>query len=129
MRCLTEKPTPREPLGVARGERRGLDQRLAQREAEQEKEAPSQEPYEGFKQDEFAERAARRLETVAGRLEQKSKRLGVEDGETLARAQELRVAAFMVRDEAKAAVREATDGTRDGRRLLRAVEEVEKGGL
>jgi hypothetical protein len=51
-------------------------------------------------QDEFSQRAARRLEAVANRLEEES-RLGA-DGETLARAQELRVAAFMVRDEAEA---------------------------
>ena len=54
------------------------------------------------------------METVAGRFEQESKRLGAEDGETLARALDLRVAALMVRDEAKVAVREAADVSRVG---------------
>ena len=48
--------------------------------------------------DEFAQRAARRLEAVANRLEEES-RLRADD-KTLARAQELRMAALMVRDEA-----------------------------
>ncbi len=56
-------------------------------------------------QDEFAERAARRLEAVANRLEEES-RLGADD-KILARAQELRMAAFVVRDEAEAVTREA----------------------
>ena len=56
----------------------------------------------------FAERAGRRLEAVAARLEGESKRLGI-DGEaskTKARAQEMRVAALLVRDEAVAVARE-----------------------
>ncbi len=57
--------------------------------------------------DEFAQRAARRLKAVANRLEEES-RLGA-DGKTLARAQELRAAAFMVRDEAEAVSRVAVD--------------------
>ena len=85
-------------------------ERLAQREVEREKVTPQQQAYEGMRQDEFAERAARRLETVADRLEEESRRLGVENGETLARAQELRVAAFMVRDEAEVMARKATLG-------------------
>ncbi len=56
-------------------------------------------------QGEFAQRAARRLEAVANRLEEES-RLGADD-KTLARAQELRMAALMVRDEAEAVTREA----------------------
>ena len=77
-------------------------ERLAQREAQ--REASPRERHEVMLDDEekeFAERAARRLEAVAGRLEQESRRPRVVDGETLARAQELRVAAFIVRDEAK----------------------------
>ena len=54
--------------------------------------------------EEFAERAGRRLEEVADRLEAQGKELGI-DGEAstskiTARAQELRVAALLVRDEA-----------------------------
>ncbi len=82
-------------------------ERLAQWETE--KESAPRETHEGTlrdKEEEFAEHAARRLEAVADRLEQESRGLGVVDGgATLARAQELRVAAFMVRDEAKVASR------------------------
>ncbi len=52
---------------------------------------------------EFAERAGRRLEAEADRLEGAGKRLGI-DGEAskiTARAYELRVAALLVREEAK----------------------------
>ena len=55
-----------------------------------------------MKHEEFAERAGRRLETVADRLEGEGRRLGI-DGEAskiTARAQELRVAALLVREEA-----------------------------
>jgi hypothetical protein len=58
--------------------------------------------------EEFAERAGRRLEAVADRLEGDAGRLGI-DGEALktkARAQELRVGALLVRDEAVAVARE-----------------------
>jgi hypothetical protein len=64
------------------------------------------------KHEEFAERAVRRLEAVADWLEGEGKRLGIGlgiDGEaskTKARAQELRVAALLVRDEAAAVGRE-----------------------
>jgi hypothetical protein len=54
--------------------------------------------------EEFAQRAARRLEAVADRTEEETRRLGI-DGEasgTKARAQEMRVAAFLVREEALA---------------------------
>ena len=57
-----------------------------------------------MKHEEFAERAGRRLETVADRLEGEGRRLGI-DGEAskiTARAQELRVAALLVREEATA---------------------------
>ena len=82
-------------------------ERLLEVETEREKVIPQHQADEGTRQDEFAERAARRLESVADRLEQQSTGIGVEDRETLARARELRVAAFMVRDEAKAVAREA----------------------
>ncbi len=48
----------------------------------------------------FAKRAAERLEAEADRLEEKSEWLGLDV--TAARANELRVAAHMVRDMAKA---------------------------
>jgi hypothetical protein len=54
--------------------------------------------------EDFAKRAARRLEAVADRTEEETRRLGI-DGEvsgTKARAQEMRVAAFLVREEALA---------------------------
>ena len=54
--------------------------------------------------EEFAQRAARRLEAVADRTEEETRRFGI-DGEasgTKARAQEMRVAAFLVREEALA---------------------------
>jgi hypothetical protein len=56
----------------------------------------------------FAERAGRRLEAVADRLEDEGKRLGMDGGasEIAARAQEMRVAALLVRDEATAVARE-----------------------
>jgi hypothetical protein len=73
-------------------------------------------------EEEFAERAARRLEAVADRLEQESRKLRVVDGETLARAQKLRVAAFIVRGEAKVAARRE-------QLLLRAAGERDKVGL
>jgi hypothetical protein len=60
------------------------------------------------KDEQFAERAGRRLEAVANRLEGEGQRLGI-DGEgskTKARAEELRVAALLVRDEAEAVARE-----------------------
>ena len=61
-----------------------------------------------MKHEAFAERAGRRLEAVADRLEDDTRSLGM-DGEaskTTARAQELRVAALLVREEAAAVVRE-----------------------
>ncbi len=99
-------------------------ERLAQWETEKER-AP-RETCQGALPDkeEFAEHAARRLEAVADRLEQESSRLGVVDGgaTTLARAQELRVAAFMVRDEAKVV-------SRREQLLLWAAEEQDKVGV
>jgi hypothetical protein len=61
-----------------------------------------------MKHEAFAERAGRRLEAVADRLEGDAGRLGI-DGEaskTTARAQELRVGALLVREEAAAVGRE-----------------------
>jgi hypothetical protein len=51
----------------------------------------------------FAKRAAERLEAEAGRLEEKSQCMKLDV--TAARANELRVAAHMVRDMAKAVTR------------------------
>ena len=53
---------------------------------------------------EFAERAARRLEAVADRTEDDARRLGIDDeaSKTTARAQEMRVAAFLLLEEALA---------------------------
>jgi hypothetical protein len=60
------------------------------------------------KHEEFAERAGRRLEAVAERLEADTRRLGMngEASKTTARAQELRVAALLVREEAAAVAHE-----------------------
>lgn len=80
-------------------------ERLARREFEREKYA-SQEANEGMHVEEFAERAARRLKTVADRLERSGSL--EDDGKILARAQELRVAAIMMRDEAKVVARKAS---------------------
>jgi hypothetical protein len=66
-----------------------------------------------MKHEAFAERASRRLEAVADRLEGEGKRLGM-DGEAsriAARAQEMRVAALLVREEAVAAGREEREGS------------------
>jgi hypothetical protein len=55
------------------------------------------------KHEEFAERAERRLEAVADRLKGEGRRPGTEEAQTaIARAQELRVAALVVREEANA---------------------------
>ena len=64
-----------------------------------------------MRHEEFAERAGARLEAVADRLESEGVRLGI-DGEaakTKARAQELRVAALLVRDEAEAVARKVRE--------------------
>jgi len=62
---------------------------------------------ENVKHEEFAVRAERRLEAVADRLTDGG------DSTTIARAQELRVAALVVREEAKAVSR-SEEGPRDG---------------
>jgi hypothetical protein len=64
-----------------------------------------------MRHEEFAERAGRRLEDVADRLEDEGKRLGI-DGEapkTKARAREMRVAALLVREEGTAVARQERD--------------------
>jgi hypothetical protein len=58
----------------------------------------------GMNHEEFAGRAAKQLEAVADRTEEEARRLGI-DGEasgTRARAGEMRVAAYLVREEAVA---------------------------
>jgi hypothetical protein len=61
-----------------------------------------------MKHESFAERAGRRLEDVADRLEDdtRSLRMDGEASKTKARAQELRVGALLVREEAAAVSRE-----------------------
>lgn len=58
----------------------------------------------GMNHEEFARRAARRLETVADRTEEEARTLGIggQASGTRARAGEMRVAALMVREEAQA---------------------------
>ena len=68
-----------------------------------------------MKHEAFAERAGRRLEAVADRLEDDTHNLGM-DGEaskTTARAQELRVAALLVREEAVAVAREECENPKE----------------
>jgi hypothetical protein len=59
---------------------------------------------ENMEHEEFARRSARRLEAVADRTEEEARRLGIhgEASGTRARAQEMRVAALLVRQEALA---------------------------
>jgi hypothetical protein len=59
---------------------------------------------ENMEHEEFARRAAWRLEAVADRTEEEARRLGIhgEASGTRARAQEMRVAALLVRQEALA---------------------------
>lgn len=101
--------------GLAESFRKGQEEiveaareRLARRAAGPERETLQQEAYESI-QVEFAERAARRLESVADRLEKESGRLEG-DGAALARAQELRVAAFLVRYQAVGVWKDRRDG-------------------
>jgi hypothetical protein len=58
------------------------------------------------KHEEFAERAERRLEAVADRLEGEGRREGTVAPTTIARAQERKVAALVVREEARAVSRD-----------------------
>ena len=67
-----------------------------------------------MRHEEFAERAGRRLEATASRLEGEGKRLGI-DGEVskiAARARELRVAALLVHEEAATVDREEREAPR-----------------
>lgn len=57
-----------------------------------------------MRHEEFAERAAKRLEAVADRLEEEGRKLGIH-GAVSARAGELRLAALLVREEADAVTR------------------------
>lgn len=61
-----------------------------------------------MRHEEFAERAGRRLEATADRLEGEGRRLGMDGGASkiVARARELRVAALLVDEEAAAVGRE-----------------------
>jgi hypothetical protein len=61
-----------------------------------------------MKHEAFAQRAGRRLEAVADRLEDdtRSLRMDGEASKSMARAQEMRVAALLVREEAAAVGRE-----------------------
>jgi hypothetical protein len=61
------------------------------------------------KHERFAERAGRRLEAVADRLEGEG--IDSEASKTKARAQEMRVAAHLVRDEAVAVAREEREAS------------------
>jgi hypothetical protein len=63
-----------------------------------------------MKHEEFAKRTARRLEAVADHTEEETRRLGIygEASGTKVRAQEMRVAAFLVREEALAVIQAET---------------------
>jgi len=65
--------------------------------------------------EDFAERAGRRLDSMADRLDREAKRPGTEDEPTSTkpRVQGLRVAAQLVRDEAAAVGREERETTRE----------------
>ena len=66
-----------------------------------------------MRHEEFAERAGRRLESTAYRLE--GKRLGIDGGvpKIAARARELRVAALLVHEEAAAVGREEREAPKE----------------
>ena len=66
-----------------------------------------------MRHDEFAERAARSLEKIAAPLEEEDRRVG--RGVTAVRANELRVAARVVRDLSEAVSREEERGSSVGR--------------
>ena len=66
---------------------------------------------------EFAERAARRLEAVADRLEEEGRWLTLDTAS--ARAKELRVAAHLVRNEAAAVTQEEVSSRGRARRPIR----------
>lgn len=68
----------------------------------------------------FAERAARRLESAAAHLEDEGRRLEIlgEASKISARAGEMRIAALLVRDEARAVSRAEEEPSTDPLRLL-----------
>jgi hypothetical protein len=72
-----------------------------------------------MRHEEFAERAARRLEAEADRLEEEGRRLGIH-GAVSARAGEMRLAALLTREEAEAVTRaergSSTGSSRERRR-------------
>lgn len=57
-----------------------------------------------MRHEEFAERAAKRLEAVADRLDEEGRRLGIH-GAVSARAGEMRLAALLTREEAESVTR------------------------
>lgn len=61
----------------------------------------------------FAERAARRLEMVADRLEEERRQYGAEGDGVMARARELRVAAHLVRAESEVVSRSEGEAPED----------------
>ncbi|MEW6635700.1 MAG: hypothetical protein AB1425_02680 [Actinomycetota bacterium] len=72
-----------------------------------------------LRHEEFAERAAERLEVAACELERQGRALGFGE-RVLARARELRIAAFIVRDEAAAVSGEEGAERQSVRRCSRA---------
>lgn len=68
-----------------------------------------------MRHEEFAERAGRRLEATADRLEGEGRRLGIDGGASkiAARARELRVAALLVHEEAAAVGQEEREDPRE----------------
>ena len=73
-----------------------------------------------MKHTEFAERAARRLESAAAHLEDEGRRLDIvgDASKISARAGEMRVAAFLVRDEAQAVSMAEEEPSTDPLRFL-----------
>lgn len=73
-----------------------------------------------MKHTEFAERAARRLESAADHLEDEGRRLEISDqaSKISARVGEMRIAALLVRDEAQAVSRAEEEPSTDPLRLL-----------
>jgi VIT1/CCC1 family predicted Fe2+/Mn2+ transporter len=61
----------------------------------------------------FAERAARRLEMVADRLEEERRQYGTEGDDATTRAKELRVAAHLVRAESEVVSRSEGESPED----------------
>ena len=68
-----------------------------------------------MRHEEFAERAGRRLQATADRLEGEGRTLGIDGGvsKLAARARELRVAALLVHEEAAAVGREEREAPKE----------------